>query len=62
MFVSVLKKLTRGNAVAIRYLLISVAILLGLCFAVDAYVIPTMEDSGKIASTGWKAENEKLLH
>lgn len=62
MFVSVLKKLTRGNAVAIRYLLISVAILLVLCFAVDAYVIPTMEDSGKIASTGWKAENEKLLH
>ncbi|HEY9734108.1 MAG TPA: SGNH/GDSL hydrolase family protein [Drouetiella sp.] len=62
MFVSVIKKLTKGNAVAVRYLLISLVGLLLLCFAVDAYVIPTMEDNGKIASTGWKAENDKLLH
>jgi hypothetical protein len=62
MFFAVIKKLTKGNAVAVRYLLFSVAGLLALLFAVDAFVIPSMEDAGKIASTGWKDENEKLLH
>ena len=62
MFISVIKKLTKGNAVAVRYLLFSVAGLLILFFTVDAFVIPSMEDSGKIASTGWHEENEKLLH
>lgn len=62
MFVSVIKKLTKGNAVAVRYLLFSVTGLLVLFFAVDAFVIPSMEDNGKIASTAWRAENEKLLH
>lgn len=61
MFVAI-KCLCKGNAVALRYLLYSVGLLLLACTAIDAFVIPTLEDWGKIASTGWKDENEKLLH
>ena len=56
------RKLFKGNAVALRYMLVSLAVLLVVLFAVDALVIPAMEDQGKIVSIGWKAENEKLLH
>ena len=56
-----IKRLFKGNAVAVRYALYSMGLLLIICLAVDSFVIPTMEDSGKIASVGWKNENEKLL-
>ncbi|HEY9677509.1 MAG TPA: SGNH/GDSL hydrolase family protein [Drouetiella sp.] len=62
MFFSKIKILFKGSSLAVSYLAISFVGLLVLFLLVDAYVIPTMEDNGKIASTGWRAENEKLLH
>jgi lysophospholipase L1-like esterase len=57
-----LRKLFRGNTVALSYLLISFALILVVLFSVDSFLIPVLEDQGKIVSVGWKSENEKLLH
>lgn len=56
-----LRRLFRGNALALRYMLISCAIFAVALVSLDAVIIPNLEDQGKVVSVGWKTENEKLL-
>lgn len=56
------KQMFKGHRLAARYMLYSLVLLLVIGFVVDRFVIPVMEDSGNIASTGWKTENDKILN
>lgn len=56
-----MRRLFRGNAIAFRYMLISLATLAVVLVSLDAVIIPLLEDQGKIVSVGWKTENDKLL-
>ncbi len=47
---------------AFNYFIYSFIGILAVCFVVDSFVLPWLEDKGKICSYSWRQENTRLLN
>lgn len=56
------KKFELLPSLAFNYFVYSAIALFLLCFAVDSFVLTSLEDAGKICSSSWRRDNDTLLH